>query len=421
MSAVSTQPPSGWLGRGRLVRAVIDSVAIALGVTAVVLAVAVNHGVFELAKAPTYGLDRRVVVVEGAGPASSGIQAGLPSSSLTSSDVTALGNSGYVPDGLAVAPTVGARSLVTSLSRTTNTNVIGTTDQFANVVGYSVAQGRFLTPADLQSGAQVAVLGQTVVNALFPGVNPIGQQAVIDGQNFLVVGTLQARGFSGTYDQDNLVIMPITTAWKVLTPLGTNPVDQILIRAATPKTAGTVAREATNTMLAQHNIVDPALADFTVLRQAQLIVGQVRIGDAVRRLLEITAVLFLLTGAIYLAASRVGLRPFRRRDQSSLDRIAGTLLVGVIGAVVGAVLGIVCAPALSHLTAGMPATHASVYGVLAGAGLGVLAAAASLIPAALRRYESPPPALPVDLGADGLVVPSGGDVAPQPGREVRQP
>ena len=92
----------------------------------------------------------------------------------------------------------------------------------------------------------------------------------------------------------------MTTAWKVITPLGGNPVDQILILAATPKAATAVAREVTNTLLQQHNIVDPALADFTVLRQAQLIVGQVQTAQAVRRVLEISAALFLLTGAIYL-------------------------------------------------------------------------------------------------------------------------
>ena len=91
-----------------------------------------------------------------------------------------------------LAPTVGNPTLVTSLSRSTNTDVIGTTDEFAAVGGYAVAQGRFLTPADLQAGSQVAVVGQTVVNNLFSGVNPIGQKVVIDGQNFVVVGTLQA-------------------------------------------------------------------------------------------------------------------------------------------------------------------------------------------------------------------------------------
>ena len=415
------QPAVGWLGPGRLFRILLDSLAIAFGVAAVVLAVAVNHGVFELAKGPTYGLDRRVVVVEGTGPSSSGIQAGLPSSSLTSGDVTALGNAGYVPGGLAVAPTVGARTLVTSLSRSTNTDVIGTTDQFANVVGYTVAQGRFLTPADLQATTQVAVVGQTVVNNLFAGANPIGQDAVIDGQSFLVVGTLQPRGYSGTFDQDNLVIVPITAAWKVITPLGTDPVDQILIRAATPQAANAVAREATNTLLAQHNIADPALADFTVLRQAQLVSGQVQTAETARRLLEIAAALFLVTGAIYLAASRVGLRPFRRRDPSSLERIAGTLLVGVVGAVLGVVLGAVFAPALHHLSASMPATQATIYGVLAGAGLGVAAAAVSLLPAALRRYEiTDRPPLPAEAH-DSLVVPSSSHVTTEASSEVWQP
>jgi putative ABC transport system permease protein len=377
------------MGAAGLRRACVESLAIALGVAAVVLAVAVNHGAFELAKGPTYGLDRRVVVVEGVAPSASGIEAGLPSSSLTSADVTALGNPGYVPDGVAVAPTVGSRTLVSSLSRSINTDVIGSTDQFAKVVGYSVAAGRFITPADLQADAPVAVLGQTVVDSLFAGTNPIGQDVVIDGQNVQVVGTLQPKGYSGTYDQDDLVIIPITTAWKVVTPLATDPIDQVLIRAATPKAAARVAREATNTLLVQHNIVDPALADFTVLRQSQLVTSQVQTAQAVRRLLELGGALFLLTGAVYLALSRVSLRPFRRRDPASMDRVAGALLVGVIGAVVGVILGVVLAPSMQHLSTTMPPARVTIYGILAGAGLGILAGAAALLPAALFRYEGP--------------------------------
>jgi putative ABC transport system permease protein len=373
----------------------LDCFAIAAGVASIVLAVAVNHGSYLMARGPVYGLDRRVVVVTGTSPSASGVAAGLPTSSLTSSDVTALANAALVSDAVAVAPTAGVRTQVTALSRTALTDVIGTTQTFADVLGYSVSTGRFITAGDVATAAPVVVLGRSVVNNLFSGVAPVGQNVVIDNHTFQVIGTFAPRGYSGTFDQDSLVVMPITTAWQELTGLSSSPIDQVLIRASTPAKAPAVAREATAVMLNRHDVVDPALADFTVHRQSDLLIAEIQAAEAVRRLLEAAAIALLVAGSIQVAtATRIRLVTTGRPPPSHgdpMDRLVGGVSVGLAGAVIGVAGAFVLSPVIHRLAAEVPAAHVTVYGIAAGAALGVLASALPLLPGVLRGRRRQPP------------------------------
>lgn len=367
-----------------LLRLLPAGLAIAVGVGAIVLALAVSRGASQLAQGPTYGLSKNVVVVEGVAPSSTGIEAGLPASSLTKSDVDALSNPGYVPAGRSVAATAGLRAQVGASGRTAETEVIGSTDAFAQVEGYSIDQGRFISASDLQSAAPVVVLGQSVVASLFAGSDPVGQTVQIDGQNFGVIGTFQARGYSNTYNLDNLVVLPITVAWKDLPPLqNTSQIDQILIKAGSAGAASSVANEAARALLQLHNISNPALADFTVLRQPQLVTAQMDSALAVRRILEVIGACLVAVGVAWLA---LVLRRQRREACTQWpleDTIVAAALVGLGSAVLGIVIAFVLAPTIQHLSAGMPTAKLSAYGVLAGAGIAIAAVVVALLVLAL--------------------------------------
>ena len=356
-----------------------------------VLAVAANHGAYTLARGPVYGLDRRVVVINGTAASSSGVESGLPTSSLTPADVSALANAALVSDAVAVAPTAGVKTQVSALSRTDLTDVIGSTEEFADVLGYSVATGRFITPADVATSAPVVVLGQSVVNALFGGVYPVGQSVVIDSTTFQVIGTLAPKGYSGSYDQDDLMVIPITAAWKSVTGIPASQIDQVLIRASSPATAAAVAREATAVMLGRHDIVDPSLADFAVHRQSDLLTSQLQAAKAVRRLLEAAALALLIAGAIQVGtATRIrlvttGRAPARREGKT--ERLVGGLALGVAGAILGVVAAYVLSPGIHRLAAEVPSAPVTIYGVAAGAALGVLAAAIAVLPSSMRGRD----------------------------------
>jgi hypothetical protein len=373
------------LTRRYIWRLLIDSAPLAAGVTAIILALAVSQGAHRILDKPAVGLDRRVVVVDGIPASSTGVESGLGTSSLTATDVTALGNSGFVPDGLAVAPTVGNYTAVSELSRTVDTDVIGSTNTFASVLGYSIQSGRFITPADLQSDTAVVVLGQTVVDSLFAGDNPVGQYVVISNQTFQVIGTFAPRGYSGAYNQDNLAVLPITTAWKTFNPSGNQPIDQVLIQAATPKKAKAVAKEAKAAMLQTHNIIDPALANFSVVQQSQLVAVQVQAAQAVRRLLEVSSALFFIIGFFWLVLFRAGIDPIPTLDQDAKERIQDCLIAGTVASTAGLAAAAILAPFVRHLAANVPTAHLTVLGMLSGPFLALAVSANAVLPAIIRR------------------------------------
>jgi putative ABC transport system permease protein len=370
----------------RPLRTLADCAALAAGCAAVVLALIVGHGASVLARNPVDGLARDVVVVSGQAPSADGIQSGTAYPSLTPDDATALGNTGYLPDVTAAAPASALHAAVTVGGRSATGDVLGTSPSFSGVLGYSVADGRMLDPADGASASPVAVLGQTMVNTLFDGQDPVGRTVTIDGKDLQVVGTFAARGYSGTFDRDDVAVVPLQTLWKVLAPSSGTPIDQVLLRTAKPGQAKATARAATALLLQRHAIIDPALADFTVTTQADLIGPQLQVSHDARRLLELMAGLLLAAGAIQLAT----LQRHREAPFDTWDRdggwllLASTTLLGVIAGVIGVAVGVASVALLRHLVIDLPPLHAAVVPVVTGFGLTILAAEISLLPATFR-------------------------------------
>ncbi len=406
MIASGGSPTEGASAGTRVFRVLVDVFAIAAGVAAMALALGFGHSASALSKKAAGGLDPNLVVVAGTAPSSSGVQAGFPSSSLTTDDVSALANPGFVPDAVAVAPTVGLSDEVTSLTRTFTTDVLGSTATFPAAAGYQVVQGRFLTPTEVQQNARVVVLGQTVVNSLFAGADPVGRNVVIANQSFQVIGTFAPRGYVGAYDRDDLAVMPITTAWQALMPAAGSPIEQILIRADSASGATAAARQAMNTLMNRHDIVNPAQADFTITTQRNLSKFNVQAADYLKRILELSAVVLLIAGAFHLGRLYRFLTPTRQGVADLWNVLPDALLVGVIGGLLGLVAAVIAAPIVHHWTLSTPKPKVTLYGAAISGALGVVAAAVSTVPTlwrSLRRRpdRSEPEEEPFDAGAEG--------------------
>jgi len=373
------------------VTAAVNSLALVIGVAATVLALAVGFGAKRAAVHSFQGLDPDEVAVTATSPSSSGVEVGLPSASLTRDDVQALSDKGFVPDGVAVAPTAGLRTDVLSLARSWTTDVIGSTPDFSSVRGYTIAQGRFLTAADVAAAAPVAVVGQTVVQRLFNGDNPVGQQVQIDSRSLEVVGVFSARGFSGAFDQDDLIVIPITTAWSDL--LANNPViDQVLIQAASPARAGAVKAEATATLLQRHGFTNPADADFEVHTLKDLTAEEEKTAAAVKHILVLAAVALLLVAGID-RGTREGGPADLLASSSQFPANTGSLPAAVVRAVIATVIGIAVAAgslgAVRHLIGGIPPPQLRLSALAWGGGIGVAVGVAAWFSSAVGGGRIP--------------------------------
>jgi putative ABC transport system permease protein len=390
-------------------RAALNVIGIFAGVASVVLLIAVAHAVGEASKAEVQGLGANLVVVYPSGVSASGVQVGIGSnSSLSTDDVAALGDAGFVPDGVAAVPTAGLRDNVNALSRSTQTDVLGSSQDFSAARGYTVREGRFFNAADVQSAASVVVVGQKVVDGIFVGEDAVGQTVRINQHPYTVIGVFASRGYSGSYNQDDLAVMPISALWADVLPTTSPRIQQVLVQATSPGTTAKVKSEVTNTLLRSHHITNPLQADFQVRTQQDLIASAQRFGTLMKWMLVVIASISLLTGAIGIMS--LMLASVRERSyEIGIRRAVGAtwgnilsqflleaLLLACVGAVVGIALGYGAATFMGSVVTDIPAPVVTYNAILVatavalfvgvGAGLYPAARAASLQPVeAVRR------------------------------------
>ncbi len=366
--------------------------------------VSVAHAVSGTTKAAVEGLGANLVVVYPSGAASSGVQLGIgTASSLTSNDVTALSNTANVPDGVQAVPTAGLSTNVIACAHSWQTDVIGTTAGFGIARGYTREPGRVPSAPRLSTLlSRSSLSAQTVAKEIFPNVNPIGQNVLINQQDFKVIGEYASRGYSGVYNQDDLVIMPISSLWDFVLPSTLPRIQQILVQASSPNVTASVATEVTNTLLRSHGITDPALADFQVETQQDLVASAERLATVMQWMLGVVAVIALLTGGIgimSLMLATVGERAYeigvRRAVGASREDILGqflieALLLAVLGGVAGIAVGFGGATLMGDVLTDLPTPVVTGIAVLIAALVAlVIGVGAGLYPAVRASLLQP--------------------------------
>jgi len=141
-------------------------------------------------------------------------------------------------------------------------DVTGATPEYLETSGISIASGRFFGPVDEVDGRQVVVVGMDVVDALYPGMNPIGQQLRIKGRPFTVVGVTQRRGsFLGMVSMDNEVFVPLRV-YKLL--YGAGGSVQLSVQATSPELLSKAQEEVTNLMRRRREVAPLEPNDFEI-------------------------------------------------------------------------------------------------------------------------------------------------------------
>ncbi|MBE9030697.1 ABC transporter permease [filamentous cyanobacterium LEGE 11480] len=247
------------------------------------------------------------------------------------------------------------------------TLVIGTTPAFLPVRDFDVAKGRFINDTDVESSKRIVVIGADVAKGFFAGKDPIGERLRIRNTSFEVVGVLAPKGSFLGNNQDDVVMVPLTTTTSVLSgrtsPYG---LDLTFISISARDEASIPAAEfqITNLMRRRHKIVTDD--DFTVATQSDIlrIVGTITGG--LTALLAAIAGVSLLVGGIGIMnimlvsvterTQEIGLRKAigaSQRDilvQFMIEAVLLSAAGGVIGTIVG-ISGIYLVGAVSPLEA----------------------------------------------------------------------
>lgn len=128
---------------------------------------------------------------------------------LVLSDAEAIAS--QVPTVGEVAPEIHSGQLLTYRQQSLNSQVVGTTPTYLSVRNFEMAKGRFVSEVDLKQRNRVVVLGAEIAERLFGEQNPVGKQIRIKNMSFQIVGVLAAKGVLFGSNQDDRVVVPLTT------------------------------------------------------------------------------------------------------------------------------------------------------------------------------------------------------------------
>ncbi len=348
-------------------RSTLTVVGIMIGITAVILTVGLGEGAQQQVGSEITALGSNLLTVTpGSTTSSTGIRGGFGSAStLTVGDATALDSKVVAPDINAVAPADSETENLVAGTTNWTTTVVGTDPSWLTVRGRTMTQGRFIDNNDLATRASVVVLGSTTAEELFSFRDPVGQTVDVDGVPMTVIGVLNTVGSSTssstTSDPDDQAVVPLTTAADLLFG-GTSrdSVSQILIQASSSSTLSAAYQEADAELLSLHSITTASDADFTITSEAQVLSTATSVDRTLTVLLGGIAGISLLVGGIGVMnimlvsvterIREIGLRKALGATPRVIRRqfLVEASVLGTVGGLLGAVLGIIGAEVLPH-------------------------------------------------------------------------
>jgi putative ABC transport system permease protein len=372
----------------------LTMLGVIIGVAAVVVLVAIGGGAKSLVTSEVEGLGSNLVLVA-PGKLQFGTQP--PVSNLQLADAQMLDRVLGRPD--AVAVTIASADTIRAGTHSYYATVQGTTETVPVVFNRPIAEGRYITKADVDTARRVIVLGPEVSDALFPGADPIGRQVSLGGIQFRVVGLFVAKGSTFGVSQDTEVHIPVTAAQRLF---GTTNITALGIKADSPDEVQTTGDKVVAALKAKY----PG-EEFTAVSQTQILGTVGRILSLLTLVLAAIAGISLLVGGVGVSnimlvsvrerTKEIGLRKAlgaRQRDVLAQFLLEAVLLTSV-GGVVGIGLGVGVSLTLSAFTP-LPAVIAwwsivLAFGVSAGVGVffGVMPArrAGKLDPVVALRTE----------------------------------
>ncbi|MDD3345077.1 MAG: ABC transporter permease [Candidatus Omnitrophica bacterium] len=233
------------------VRAFLSILGILIGVAAVIAMLAIGQGAKESIEKQLASLGSNLLMVRPGAHRSGGVafQSGTVTR-FTFQDVEGIKKLSAVKDA---SPSVRDRVQLVYADKNWNTQLEGVSVSYAKLRSAEPTVGRFFTPEEVRMRNKVVLLGTTVVKELFGTDNPIGETIKINLMNFKVIGILPEKGSAGPQDQDDTVLIPITTAmYRVL---GKQYVDSIYVEAAGPDTIDAAEEEISKLIIKQHRLI----------------------------------------------------------------------------------------------------------------------------------------------------------------------
>jgi len=341
-------------------RSFLTMLGMIIGVGAVILMLAIGSGVQKQVNNAITSMGSNLFIVMPGATSANGVRTGFGGAqNLTLADARAIGELAGVQY---MAPMVQNTSQVVYGTSNWNTQIIGTNADYLGLRDWPVTEGYVFDESEIRTGAQVALVGQQIVENLFGGASPLGETIRIRSQPFQIIGVLGTKGQSlDGRDQDDTIIVPLTTAQRRLSsPRFRDTLRMIMVQAEHERLMPKVESAMQDLLRERHRLGEDQEDDFTVQNLTALANTAAETTAVMSLMLGAIASISLIVGGIGIMnimlvsvtertreigiRMAIGARPFDIRLQFLLEAV----IISVAGCLIGVLLGVAGAWAVAQ-------------------------------------------------------------------------
>ena len=348
--------------RANKMRSVLTMLGMIIGVAAVIIMVAIGAGANERIAAQIASVGSNLLLVLPGSTTSGGLRTGHGSTpTLTMDDAKAIGKE--LPAVALASPSSRSSGPVVYGNQNWSTILQGVSPEYFEMRDWMTLEGRYFTTQEMDAAVKVCLLGTTVAGYLFGSEDPVGKIVRIKRAPFTVVGVLESKGQSPNgQDQDDIVIVPVTTLLKKLAGSAhAGSIGVVLVQAVDGDRVKEAEQEVTSLLRQRHRIGPGQDDDFSVRNLSEMLALAESATRIMSLLLGGIASVSLVVGGIGIMnimlvsvterTREIGIRMAvgaRERDILSQFLIEAVLLA-LTGGAIGIVLGAAGAVLISRL------------------------------------------------------------------------
>ena len=285
--------------RSNLLRSILTSLGIIIGVSSVITMISIGSGAREEVEKLIDRFGSNNLILRSQSSSSRGVSMGANSvNTLTLSDMENLKKE--LPAIKSIAPQVSLSTQILANNNNWLSSVTGTTNEYFDLGNWSFEIGRSFEEDELLSGKRVAIIGKTVVKNLFGEINPIDELIRINKVPFTVVGVLEAKGGSAWRDLDDTIIVPLKAAKQrlVAKQFPGNQIRSMTINVSSSELLSQIEKDIDKVMRKLHKISANGNPDFVIRNFAQFLNARQDSSKVMSILLAVVAGISLIVGGI---------------------------------------------------------------------------------------------------------------------------
>ena len=200
-----------------------------------------------------------------------------------------------------IAPQLRTNIDMVTAGNTASTNAVGADTGYERVAGVGISEGRGLSEADVRTAARVIILGPTVATRLFGDYDPVGETIRVNRIPFTIIGVLEAKGSSFGNDNDDVAVIPITTARQRFigdTLAGPDDLHVLFVGFQDGVNLSDAKEDMTGLLRKRYHVQDKDTSPFTIRTTEEFIEQTSQVTGIFQTVLVAIASISLLVGGI---------------------------------------------------------------------------------------------------------------------------